>query len=149
VRVFEIVPGLYQSPTPDSPQDRTFADQDGKDAAINAVIDLEGSIDPNEPLHDLGDVYLHWPIEDEPKMVDEATVRSIAHFVNRLIERGYRILVHCRSGFNRASLITGRALIARGMEPAEAIGLLRARRGPECLSNRVFRDWLLGEKPGT
>jgi protein-tyrosine phosphatase len=111
------------------------------------VVDLEGSIDPNEPLHDLGDVYLHWPIEDEPKMPDPDTIRSIADLVNRLIDGGYRILVHCRSGFNRASLITGRALVARGMEPAEAIDLLRARRGPESLSNRVFHEWLLGETP--
>jgi protein tyrosine phosphatase (PTP) superfamily phosphohydrolase (DUF442 family) len=149
MKVFEIAPGLYQAPTPTSPEDRTFIDRDGNDAGINAVIDLEGSIDPNAPLHDLGDVYLHWPIEDKPKMVDEATVRSIAHFVNRLIDDGDRVLVHCHSGFNRASLITGRALVARGMEPRDVVDLLRQRRGPRCLFNEVFREWLLGEEPGT
>jgi protein-tyrosine phosphatase len=149
VRVFEITGGLYQAPTPTSPGDRTFTDQEGNSAGINAVIDLEGSIDPNEPLHDLGDVYLHWPIEDEPRMADEATVRAIAGFVNRLIDDGYRVLVHCRSGFNRASLISGRALVGRGMDPHRVVELLRERRGPECLSNHVFLDWLLAEEPGT
>jgi protein-tyrosine phosphatase len=82
-------------------------------------------------------------------MVDEDTVRSIAHFVSRLIDAGHHVLVHCHSGLNRASLICGRALVARGMEPKDAVALLRARRSPEGHNNRVFHVWLLREDPGT
>jgi hypothetical protein len=149
VRVYEIVPGLYQAPTPLTPGDRDFSDQDGKDVRITAVVDLEGTIDPNVPLREVSDVYVYWPIEDKLKMVDEDTVRSIAHFVRQLMDAGHHVLVHCHSGLNRASLISGRALVARGMEPKDAVALLRERRSPECLNNRVFHDWLLGEKPGT
>jgi predicted protein tyrosine phosphatase len=149
VRVYEITPGLYQAPTPESPEDRTFTDQDGKDVRMTAMVDLEGTVDPNVPLSDLDDVYLYWPIEDKLRMVDEDTVRSIAHFVSRLMDAGQHVLVHCHSGLNRASLISGRALVARGMQPKDAVALLRARRSPECLNNRVFHDWLLREKPGT
>jgi protein-tyrosine phosphatase len=140
VRVYEIAPGLYQAPTPESPEDRTFTDQDGKDVRITAVVDLEGTVDPNVPLSDLDDVYLYWPIEDKLRMVDEDTVRSIAHFVSRLMDAGHHVLVHCHSGVNRASLISGRALVARGMEPKDAVSLLRSRGSPECLNNRVFHD---------
>jgi protein-tyrosine phosphatase len=149
VRVYEIVPGLFQSVTPLDQDDRTFTDQNGRPVKVTAVVDLEGTIDPNIPLEEIGDLYLYWPIEDKLRMVDEQTVRSIAQFVTRLLDAGHRILVHCHSGLNRASLITGRALVARGMDPKDAIELLRDRRSPECLNNRVFHDWLLGEEPGT
>jgi protein-tyrosine phosphatase len=149
VRVYEIVPGLLQSVTPMEPDDRTFTDQDGRPVKVTAVVDLEGTIDPNIPLEEIGDVYLYWPIEDKPRMVDQDTVRSIARFVVGLVDAGHQVLVHCHSGLNRASLITGRALVARGMDAKDAVELLRERRSPECLNNRVFHDWLLGEEPGT
>lgn len=149
MRVYEIVPGLYQSVTPVDPDDREFTDQEGRAVNITAVVDLEGTIDPNIPLEEIGDVYLYWPIHDRPRMVHQETVRSIAHFVNRLVDDGHQVLVHCHSGLNRASLITGRALVARGMNPTQAVDLLRRRRSPECLNNRVFHDWLLDEEPGT
>jgi hypothetical protein len=148
VRIFEIVPGLYQSVTPVDDDDRSFTDQEGRPVRITAVVDLEGSIDPNIPMEELGDLYLYWPIEDKRRMVDEQTVRAIAGFTNGLMEAGHHVLVHCHSGLNRASLITGRALVARGMDPQDAVDLLRQRRSPDCLNNRVFLDWLLGEKPG-
>jgi protein-tyrosine phosphatase len=148
VRIYEIVPGLHQSVTPVDPN-RAFMDQDGRSVKITAVVDLEGTIDPNVPLSEIGDVYIYWPIEDKLKMVDEDTVRAIAHFVNSLVDAGHQVLVHCHSGLNRASLISGRALVARGMNPKEAVDLLRQRRSPECLNNHVFHDWLLDEEPET
>ena len=149
MRIYEIVPGLHKSVSPVDPDDRTFMDQDGRSVKITAVVDLEGTIDPNVPLSEIGDVYIYWPIEDRMKMVDEDTVRAIAHFVNSLVDAGHQVLVHCHSGLNRASLISGRALVARGMNPKEAVDLLRQRRSPECLNNHVFHDWLLDEEPGT
>jgi hypothetical protein len=145
VKVFEIVPGLYQSPTPD---DAHFVDQDGDRVDINAIIDLEGDIDPVVPQKEIGDVYVYWPIEDGP-MAKPGTVRHLAAFVSGLIDDGYRVLVHCRSGINRASLVTARTLVHRGMEPEDAVKLLRERRDPYILKNKEFLDWLLREQPGT
>lgn len=149
MRIWEIAPGLYQSVTPVDRDDSTFTDQDGRPVEISAVVDLEGSIDPNVPLEELGDVYLYWPIEDKPKMVDQDTVRATARFVSGLMDAGHRVLVHCHSGLNRASLISGRALVHRGMGPKEAIELLRLRRSPDVFNNEVFERWLLKEEPGT
>jgi protein tyrosine phosphatase (PTP) superfamily phosphohydrolase (DUF442 family) len=145
VKVFEIVPGLYQSETPD---DAHFVDQEGDRVEINAIIDLEGDIDPVVPQKEIGDVYVYWPIEDGP-MAPPGTVRHLAAFVSGLLDDGYRVLVHCRSGINRASLVTGRTLVHRGMEPEEAVKLLRERRDPYILKNKEFLDWLLREQPGT
>jgi protein-tyrosine phosphatase len=144
MRVYEIVPGLYQSPTP---EEHPFTDGDGHQVDINALIDLEGDIDPVVPQRKIGDVYVYWPIEDG-ELKDPLTVQGLARFVSGLMDAGYRVLVHCRAGMNRASLVTGRVLIHRGMEPEDAISLLRERRDPEVLSNIAFRGWLLGERPG-
>jgi protein-tyrosine phosphatase len=149
VRVSEIIPGLYQSLTPLERDDREFNDQEGRPVHITAVVDLEGTIDPNIPLEELGDVYLYWPIEDRRRMVDQDTVRATAGFISGLIDAGHRVLIHCHSGLNRASLLSGRTLIHRGMDPVEAVELLRQRRSPDILNNEVFERWLLEEEPGT
>jgi hypothetical protein len=78
MRVYEIAPGLYQSPTPD---ERIFTDGDGHQVDINALIDLEGDIDPVVPQRKIGDVYLYWPIEDG-ELKDPLTVRSVARFIS-------------------------------------------------------------------
>jgi protein-tyrosine phosphatase len=146
MRVWKLAPGLYQSPTPTSPQDVHFEDQEGHHVNITAVVDLEGSVDPDVPQGAIGRVYLYWPIEDEPWLPDVGTLRSVAGFVSGLLDAGHQVLVHCRSGLNRASLVTGRTLVARGMDPREAVDLLRSRRDPTVLKNKTFLAWLLAEE---
>jgi protein-tyrosine phosphatase len=147
MRVWKIAPGLYQSPTPRSPQDVTFEDQDGHLVDISAIVDLEGDIDPDVPQREIGRVYLYWPIEDIDRLPDETTLRSVARFVGGLIDGGHRVLIHCRAGLNRASLLSGLALVERGMEPQEAVDLLRDRRDPTVLKNKTFLAWLLQQEP--
>jgi protein-tyrosine phosphatase len=143
MRVWEIIPGLYQSRTPSGPEDMDFRDQDGRSVKISAIIDLEGDIDPGVPQGKIGDVYVYWPIEDEPHMPDERTLRSLAQFMSGLLDAGHNLLVHCRSGLNRASLVNGLTLVTRGMTPVEAVARLRKRRDPTVLSNETFLQWLL------
>ena len=145
MQIWEIAPNLYQSPTPRSPEDARFEDQDGRSVDVDALIDLEGKVDPNVNQEELGELYLYWPIEDGD-MPDEQFVRSLAKFLSGLLDAGYRVLVHCNRGLNRASLVTGRTLIERGMDPQEVVELLRERRSPDVLHNPVFRDWLLSER---
>jgi protein-tyrosine phosphatase len=91
-------------------------------------------------------VYLYWPILDGP-LPEEDTIRTIARFVSGLMDRGYQVLVHCRAGKNRASLVAGSALIERGFEPEAAVDLLRERRAIDVLSNVTFLEWLMNERP--
>jgi Dual specificity phosphatase, catalytic domain len=145
VQLYEIIPNLYQAPTP---TDSDFVDGDGKRVEVTALIDLEGDIDPVVPQRELSHVYVYYPIADGPKL-DPNVVRHLARFISGLIDAGHKVYVHCKAGMNRASLVTGRVLIHRGMEPEEAIARLRARRDPEVLSNETFLEWLRGEKLGT
>lgn len=146
MRVFEIVPHLYQSRTPTTPDDVHFRDQDGASVKISAVIDLEGTVDPNVPQKRIGDVYVYWPLlDEEDRLPNETALRGLARYVSALMDAGHNVLVHCHSGMNRASLVSGCTLITRGMSPEEAIETLERRRDPRVLSNTTFREWLLKE----
>ena len=73
--------------------------------------------------------------------VDDKLVRSIAEGVN-VYRQTRRTLVHCQAGLNRSALIVGAALILDGMDPDEAIGLLRRQRSPAVLCNPTFERYL-------
>ena len=146
MEIWEIVPGLYQSPTPRHPEDlQEFDTQDGARVDIGAIIDLEGQIDPNVPQEEIGEFYLYWPIKDED-VPDETCIRALARFVSGLMDAGLHVLVHCNQGLNRASLITARTLMERGMGAEEAVQTLRSRRSPDVLYNERFLRWLLAER---
>ena len=49
------------------------------------------------------------------------------------------------SGVNRSGLLVGRALVALGYTPEEAIEAVRRARGPMALSNQHFVRFLLVE----
>jgi protein-tyrosine phosphatase len=78
-------------------------------------------------------------------MPDEIVLRGLADFITRLMDAGHNVLVHCHSGMNRASLVSGLTLVAAGMSPEEAVERLRERRDPNVLNNETFLDWLLSE----
>jgi protein-tyrosine phosphatase len=140
---YEVVPGLYISGHPDHSND--FLRK-----GVHAVVDLEGDIDtavPEAEEQKQTTLYVYWPIEDGP-MPDEATVRALASFVARALERGSKVLVHCRSGHNRSGLICARVLIEQGMSPEEAVKTVREKRKDgEALGNENFVTWLLSETP--
>jgi hypothetical protein len=90
---------------------------------------------PNTVLHE----YTMYDASDVP---EADLLNKIADDVNAYRAEG-KTLVHCQAGLNRSNLITALALIRAGMEPAEAIALLRARRSPIVLCNASFETWLL------
>lgn len=67
---------------------------------------------------------------------------ELATLVNDCRKTG-NTLVHCQAGLNRSGLVAGTALVLEGMEPAEAIKMLRDKRSPAVLCNPVFESWLL------
>lgn len=70
-------------------------------------------------------------------------VEAIARWVNTC-RADAPTLVHCQAGLNRSNLIAATALILDGMQPHEAILLLREKRSPAVLCNPAFQSHLLG-----
>jgi protein-tyrosine phosphatase len=56
---------------------------------------------------------------------------------------GNDVLVRCQQGVNRSGLVTALILMLDGHTAADAIALLRDRRGAAVLNNPRFETWLL------
>jgi len=70
-------------------------------------------------------------------------VVAIARDTHRHWQAGDNVLIRCQAGVNRSGLITALILIIEGIEPAEAIELIRTKRSSVVLSNAHFENWLL------
>jgi protein-tyrosine phosphatase len=61
---------------------------------------------------------------------------------------GRKLMITCHMGLNRSGLITALTLMhGYKMRPSDAIKLIRGRRGPDCLCNPMFEQWLLSHEP--
>lgn len=78
---------------------------------------------------------------DAGKIPDPRLLADLADWVNEKRAIG-PTLVHCQAGLNRSALVTAYALIRAGMQPRDAIALLRRQRSPAVLSNEYFEAWL-------
>lgn len=71
---------------------------------FDACIDLEGGIDPNSSDFK---IYLNWAIEDAG-LPDLDILKLVASFGYDLAyKKKMKVLVHCKQGIKRASLING------------------------------------------
>lgn len=135
--LYEIIPNLYQS----------SEIRDSKKiliSGINVVIDLAGGLDP-EPLINGLIFYLYWPIKDIPALPNLIQLKQVSQFVYQCMMGAppVNVLIHCRGGYNRASLVSGMVLSLMGMKGAEIVRLIREKR-PGSLTNQTFVDFLIG-----
>ena len=86
-------------------------------------------------------------MHDSSTVPDTRLLEYVADLINES-RRSAVTLVHCQKGINRSSLVTALALIRSGMEPGEAISLLRRRRSSWVLMNQAFELWLMCQEPG-
>lgn len=87
-------------------------------------------------------VYTQAQLFDAPIIPNEDELYALANCVNKYKERGVT-LVHCQAGLNRSGLIAALSMIQMGMTPKRAIAILRDKRSPAVLCNKVFEEWLL------
>ncbi|MDQ2763373.1 MAG: dual specificity protein phosphatase family protein, partial [Pseudomonadota bacterium] len=78
----------------------------------------------------LGMKWLHLPITDvsTPTAEWEARWTDERPFVHAVLDRGGKVLVHCKGGLGRAGTVAARVLIERGMAPGAAIAAVRRVR---------------------
>lgn len=72
----------------------------------------------------------HFPIQDldVPTSESMARWRAISPRLHQILERGGRVVVHCRGGLGRAGTIAALVLIERGRTASDAIGEVRSVR---------------------
>lgn len=130
----EVIPGLAQADTTYTPAE--LLDEHGFDA----VFDLCGW--PRDDGME-GRPYVFLLLDDVPWIPDPTAIDDLGAAVAALVRAGKRVVVNCAAGLNRSGLVVGRALIALGYPPADAIRSVREARGPWALSNVGFTRYLL------
>jgi protein-tyrosine phosphatase len=86
----------------------------------------------------------HLPIRDlcAPAEEAEAGWDALRDAVLDRLERGDRIVVHCRGGLGRTGTIAASLLVARGLDPESAIALVRHVR-PGAIETTDQERWIL------
>jgi len=102
---------------------------------------LDEPVPPDRPNQS----YVVHPIDDVRWIEDPGAIHELEMRVAGHVRAGDKVVVNCMSGLNRSGLLVGRALIALGYLPIEAVELIRRARGPHALSNREFVRFLLIE----
>lgn len=140
----EILPGLWQGGTheTDTTYDTGTSFYQPTKEDFDTVITLYGSANGAG----WGVKELRFPFYDADmtdfKVEDLLDLVNTAH---RDWQDGKRVLIRCQAGWNRSGLVTALTLIKDGYDPVEAIELIREKRCPEALSNRIFANWLVAK----
>lgn len=74
---------------------------------------------------------------------DIEEIVALAGMTHRAWKSGKRTLIRCQAGWNRSGLVTALVLMLEGYTAMDAITLIRERRSPFALCNRMFEEWLL------
>lgn len=99
-----------------------------RDHGIAAVVDLRSEdVDDALLLRRHGITLLHLPTEDMCG-VDAAHLDEGLRFVCAHLDRGERVLVHCQHGIGRSAVLALCVLVQRGLEPLQALSLMKDRR---------------------
>jgi hypothetical protein len=128
----EVAPGLFQASAAHSPAEML--------SMFDVLIDVggrdrwDGDPDPRYSFH---------PLDDVPFIADAEMIHTVGERIASLVGEGKHVAVNCLSGVNRSGLLVGRALVALGYTPEQAIEAVRLARGPMALSNQHFVRFLL------
>lgn len=129
----QVSPRLWVGPAP--PTDRDLPD-------LDIVVLAAQEVQPELACYHGG--VMRCPLPDAE--LNLAQVRHVAVCgvaVAHAIGNGRRVLVTCRAGLNRSSLVAGIALGQLTTMPADKIiEVIRSRRGPAALSNPSFVELL-------
>lgn len=82
---------------------------------------------------------IHVPMVDQGVTGDD-TIRELVDNVNRHLDRGTGVLVHCGAGYGRAGIVCISVLTSRGMDLDSAVAAVRAARpaaGPQSHSQEA------------
>ena len=77
--------------------------------------------------HDLA--FVSYPIPDRGVPSNTSTLSDLLESIQRDLDHGKNVLVHCRQGIGRTGLVAASLLVREGMEPASAIQQVSKMRG--------------------
>lgn len=97
-----------------------------------------------EECANVGLRFLSYPIPDRGVPADLAAFRSFVELLVELLDGGETVVVHCRHGIGRASLVAAAVLASGGVAPDEAWTRIADARGRPVPDTQLQRTWLEG-----
>jgi hypothetical protein len=111
---------------------------------IRNVVDLRSEDHDDEQLfRKHSAALLHLPTPDGSGIGTEMVHRGVA-WINRQLDRGEKVFVHCEHGIGRSALLVCCVLVSRGATPRRAIERVkaaRARAAPSPEQLRALLQW--------
>jgi len=92
---------------------------------------------------DQGLAFHRLPIGDFGVPSDEDSFWTLAETLSTDLRAGATVVIHCRAGIGRSSLLAAAVLIAGGRAAAEVFPAIAEARGVRVPETEAQRDWLL------
>lgn len=86
--------------------------------------------------------FIHFPIKDFGVPDKEEDMIGLAEELEKRIRTGKKIIIHCRGGIGRSSLLACTLLMQQGLSCAEAIDLVSRKRGCRIPETEEQERWL-------
>ena len=86
----------------------------------------------------------HLPIDDghAPAAPFKAVWPERSAHLRSIVAAGGRVLVHCRGGLGRAGMVAARLLVETGVDPEEAMRMVRRERSPRAIETVEQEGWV-------
>jgi protein-tyrosine phosphatase len=86
--------------------------------------------------------FLSLPIVDRSTPTSEREVARLLNGLGRRLSEGKSVVIHCRQGIGRSSLISAALLVEAGLAPAEAFAMIARARGVPVPETPEQAAWL-------
>jgi len=108
---------------------------------VDEVYEL-GLQDEEATCNSHGIEFINFPIPDRGIPCKESDVKELINYIGSKLLNKASVIVHCRMGIGRSSLIAGAVLLKEGLRVEEIIALISNARGLNVPDTQEQIDWL-------
>jgi len=87
-------------------------------------------------------LFISFPIEDRSLPTNPAEFTLLVDQLVKLSRNGKSVVIHCRAGIGRSSLIAACALVELGLSPDDALRAIEQARGCPVPDTQEQREWV-------
>lgn len=86
--------------------------------------------------------FVAFPVPDRDVPSSKAAVAELVAALEQLLQSGRNVVIHCRQGIGRSTLVAASLLVASGAEPDEAWRAVEEARGCSVPDTDAQRQWV-------
>lgn len=86
--------------------------------------------------------FYHFPIADRSTPASTIAAKNLIERLRNLLNQNKRIVIHCRQGIGRSSMIAAAILICEGLSPEDAFAFIERARGCSVPDTEEQRQWV-------